>query len=133
MNCFDQRAISMCAILLCLGGCGSDNDLATIQGTVTCAGRPVEKGNISFQPMDGKGPTAAAVVADGTFTVKIHPGRKHVRIEGYRVTGQQPYRNNPNAPPVDVLEQIVPDRYNAKSELTCEIVAGGGRYNFELE
>ncbi len=123
-----------CLVLLaCLAGCGSDG-LTEISGTVTFNGQPVEKGNISFLPADGKGPTAAATIAAGKYSVKIAPGQKKVAIEGYKVLGQQHLRpNDPTSPKIDSLEEILPPRFNTQTELTREITGDESTYDFDLK
>lgn len=120
--------------MLCLAGCGHGDGLTQIGGGVTYDGLPVENGTISFLPSDGNGPTAAAIVTDGKYSVKVAPGQKQVRIEGYKVVGQRHYvPNDPTSPMVDIQNQILPERYNTKSTLTREITPHAGAYDFILE
>ena len=114
-------------------GCGHGDGLVQIGGGVTYDGQPVKNGTISFLPPDGNGPTAAAIIADGKYSVKVAPGQKLVQIEGFKVIGHRHYvPNDPTSPLVDIQEQILPERYNTKSELTCEITAGTHVYDFTL-
>lgn len=122
------------AAYLCLTGCGSRNGLMEISGSVTCDGKPVQNGTVNFLPADGNGPTAGAIVSDGRYSVKLSPGKKQVRIEAFKVVGQRRYRpNDPTSPMVDVQEQILPERYNTKSELSREITYDAYTYDFALE
>ena len=62
------------------------------------------------------------------------PGPKLVRIEGLKVIGQKLFReSDPSSPMVDVVEHIVPARYNENSGLTREITRETRTYNFDLE
>ena len=130
----DVRLLLACGFVLtlCLAGCGRDG-LAQISGMVVFDGQPLGKGNVSFMPADGRGPTAAAIVADGKYSVRIAPGKKRVQIEGFRVVGRQHAMGDPNAPMVDILKPIIPKRYNIDSELTCEITANNHTYDFRLQ
>ncbi len=133
MTSFYRFGLCFLILFVCFAGCGSDG-LTEIAGTVTFNGQPVEKGNIAFLPPDGQGPTAAATIADGKYSLKIAPGQKKVNIEGYKVVGQQHLRpNDPKSPVIDTLEQILPPRYNTKSELTREITWGEKTYDFDLK
>lgn len=133
---YDLRVGAACGfiLLLCLSGCGRRDGLTEITGAVTYDGQPVQKGTISLLPADGQGPTAAAIIANGKYSVKIAPGTKKVKIEGFKVTGQERYKpNDPTSPMVDIQVQILPERYNAKSELTRDIASGAGTLDFALE
>jgi hypothetical protein len=125
--------ITACGIALtaCLTGCGHDG-LASLSGTVSYDGLPVEKGTITFLPADGKGPTAATPIAGGKYSVKVACGRKVVKIEGFKVLGQHPF--SPNNPRMVIdQQQIIPPCYNTKSELTRDITRADGTCDFALE
>jgi hypothetical protein len=126
---------SVCGFVLlaCLVGCGQRDGRIAISGTVSYDGQPVNKGIVTFVPADGKGPTAAATIVDGKYSVKVAPGKKVVKIEGFKVTGQRHYNKNPNSPMVDQQEQIIPPCYNAKSELTREITSADKTCDFALD
>jgi hypothetical protein len=124
--------VGFATMLSRLAGCGGDG-LTAISGTITYDGQPVQRGKILFRASRGDGPTAAAIVEDGKFIVRVAPGAKHVAIEGFRTIGRRHYDpRNPASPMIDVVEQILPARYNAKSELTCEIVPGAPTCDFAL-
>jgi hypothetical protein len=135
MNDRLRRAASMvcgAVLIACLAGCGRGGGLVAISGTVTYDGEALEKGLISFLPADGKGPTAAAPIADGQFALKIAPGKKVVKIEGYKVIGEHAFsRNNPRK--VVDQKQILPPRYNSKSELARDIAPADRTCDFALE
>jgi hypothetical protein len=112
-------------------GCGKNRPLE-LGGAVTYQGQPVQKGRITFLPADGNGPATAAVIADGKYTATVYPGAKRVQIEGWKVVGQRPYSvGNPKM--VDVLEPLVPARYNEQSELKAEIRGGMKSLDFNLD
>ncbi|MBU4271497.1 MAG: hypothetical protein KKA28_06500, partial [Planctomycetes bacterium] len=83
---FALRLLPALFLLPLLGGCGGSR-LVEIGGAVTYDGQPVQKGTIAFLPSDGNGPTAAAIIAEGKYTVKVAPGPKQVKIEGYKIVG----------------------------------------------
>ncbi|NLF09432.1 MAG: hypothetical protein GX594_15845 [Pirellulaceae bacterium] len=118
-------------LLAPLWGCGANKPLK-IEGSVTYGGEPVQKGRITFLSPDGKGPTAAAIIADGKYSVGVFPGVKQVKIEGFKVVGQVPYSPG-SSEMVDDLEPIIPAKYNEKSELTVEISSGTRSLDFNLE
>ena len=120
-------------VLLPLAGCGG-HGLKKIHGAVTYRGQPLQKGLITFFPADGDGPTAAAPIINGQYSLPVALGRKQVRIEGFRVIGKRPASpRHPDGQMVDNEAQIVPERYNAKSELFREISADTSIYEFHLD
>ena len=94
--------------MACLAGCGRSDGLTEISGTVSYDGQPVKKGTITFLPADGKGPTAATLIADGKYSVKVAPGKKLVKIEGYKVIGQHPFSPNNPRIVVDIRNKSCP-------------------------
>jgi hypothetical protein len=70
-------------LLSLVSGCGGN--FARVSGEVTYEGKPVEKGTISFLPVDGKGPSAGAAIVNGRYTAtKVPPGTKMVAIESFQ-------------------------------------------------
>ena len=70
------------ALLVCIVGCGTKT--TSVTGSVTYNGEPVEKGTISFRPMDGTGQTFGARITDGKYTAveRATSGTKTVVITG---------------------------------------------------
>jgi hypothetical protein len=67
------------ALALLLSGCAGT---ATVQGTVTWQGHPVERGKISFLPEDDKGPVVGTDIIQGKYRATQVPlGKKRVDIE----------------------------------------------------
>jgi hypothetical protein len=50
-------AAGLLAACLACAGCGTGR--ATVEGTVSLDGQPIESGSIVFEPADGAGPTAS--------------------------------------------------------------------------
>ncbi len=68
------RPLTKLALLAALlpalaAGCGDGGATATVSGTVSYAGAPVEEGSIQFTPKSGKGAVAGGTVAGGKFSV----------------------------------------------------------------
>ena len=125
-----------------LSGCGggSGRDRVVLSGTVSYQGEPVETGSIRFVPISGtKGPASGAVIQDGTYETKarggVPVGSHRVEIKATRLTGEP---KPPELQGLDLMpepmEQYVPDKYNAKSELTVTVEPDGDpTHNFDLE
>jgi hypothetical protein len=113
-------------------GCGRNDGLTDIGGAIVFEGTPIENGMIRFLAADGNSPTAAAAIKEGKYVVKVSSGKKQVQIEAFKVVGQRYHRNDPRGQKLDVLQQMLPERYNAKSDLTCEVQPGKRVYDFTL-
>jgi hypothetical protein len=101
---------------------------------VALAGKPVNIGTISFLPADGRGPTSAAKVIDGNYSLWLLPGNYKVQIAGFRKVGQRHANTgDPISPLIDILEPIVPESYNTASTLVREIKPGARQLDFLLD
>ena len=133
------KAALIASFLLVAIGC--NNPYATTQGQVTFEGQPVQEGTISFEPVDGQGPTAGCGIQNGEYQIaRIVPGKKVVRITAQRKTGKRiplsqimPPGMAPKGATTEEIESYIPEYYNAASELTAEIGGGSNQCNFELK
>ncbi len=126
-------------VLAALAGCGGSGR-PTVHGQVTFDGEPVAEGTISFEPADGIGPTTGGSIAGGKYRLSGEaapvPGKKRVRISAGRKTGRSIPAGEPFPPDVMVeeTERYIPDIYNTRSTLTCEVTAKGpNQFDFHLE
>ena len=128
-----ERATILLALVLtaALSGCGAPT--ATVSGEVTVDGQPVDNGVISYGPAEGTGAVVTAVIQKGNYRVQTTPGNKWVQISAPVVVGQRKEYNGPNAPLVDITEERLPERYNAKTELKLEVKAGDNVKNWSVE
>jgi hypothetical protein len=102
------RFLFLCLALLACLGCGGT---ATVTGNVTYGGKPVERGRISFLPLDDKGELDAksAVIgtdiAQGRYKVTEVPrGKKQVAFSVAEVKGAEPPFEIANNQPIDITE-----------------------------
>ncbi len=115
------------------------DSLATVQGTVTFDGEPVQQGSIAFEPADGVGPVAGGMIEGGKYVLAgeagVTPGKKIVRITATRSTGKKTEaglaRTGGNDGRRDCL--VHSRIYNQKSTLTVDIWRGSYLHNFELK
>lgn len=123
----------LAAILIsALVGCSGESNLATIEGTVTLDGAPLEAGLIRFVPVDGQTPTADATITDGKFVAQVPPGEKSVAITAPKVVGKRKLYNTPDSPSIDVVEELLPPRYNTATELKLSVEGATRDANFAL-
>ena len=122
-------------VMLCLlpAGCGPENDLATVKGTVTLNGRPLEGATVEFQPTaHGTAPSAAKTDAKGryelmyTFDVRGAVSGEH--IVSIR-TAETCFDDRGNELQ---QEERVPAKYNKHTELKRSVEPGRNKFDFEL-
>jgi hypothetical protein len=116
-------------------GCGGSK-FAPVSGKVTLDGQPLPNAEVSFQPIAAEGSIEAGVGSsaktdeNGQFTLKTATGQngavvgKHVvRISAKSAQVEERDERLPRGGPR--LEDKVPPKYNAASELKFEVPAGG--------
>jgi hypothetical protein len=118
--------------VLCWAGCSSDNSHGIIDGTVTFDGAPLFDGLIRFIPTDGQTASADATIASGEFTAKVPVGEKRVTISAPKVVGKRKMYETPDSPTVNVVEELLPERYNVQSELMITVKPGQQDAEFPL-
>lgn len=123
--------------LLGASGCGEGGPpRASVQGTITWEGTPIEDGKISFIPQNG-GPEVTAKIIGGKYELpKIEGpviGTNLIAILGLRNLG--PQEAGPPHPPgtmIETTQQFIPTEYNNSSKLTVEIQDGENTHNLVL-
>ncbi len=121
--------------LLALMGCGGSGRYE-VSGTVTLKGKPLESGQIRFDPIPGGTASAAATITNGKYVVPaamgLLPGKYKVFITSI---GGAPEAKNvvPGSEPVTEPKDLIPERYNQKSTLTCDVIAGKNTHDFPLD
>jgi hypothetical protein len=119
-----------------LTGCGRDGpERAAVSGTVTYRGKPVSLGQIRFVPKPGtEAPVSGAEIHDGKYEVLkggVPVGTHRVEILGHRSLqpGVDPATaiGGPNMGPA--MEQYIPQKYNAATQLEITIASGSGKIN----
>ena len=140
----NRSAILLAVGLAILSGCGErEPTRSVVSGTVTFQGKPVEFGDIVFQPVDGdwKKFYAQGKIVNGKYEfTRLGPviGKNRVEVHGYKRTGKRTVdlagKDLSKAP--EVVEELVPyipPEYNEGSTLTVEInPCVNENVNFEL-
>ena len=123
--------------MITLTGCGgrpAGVPTATVTGKVTLDGTPLEKGSITFIPVDGIGAPSGGNIVKGLYTAEVQLGQKRVEIRSTKVTGQRDaYPGDPKSPKLDIFEELIPLKYNAQSELKSTVNKGANTADFPLE
>ena len=116
------------------GGCGGGPPQAQVNGTVTLDGKPLDTGVIHFYPQsDAGGPSASADVKDGRYQLQTGIGPMKVVVNANKVFGKRKMYNTPDSPVVEDIRDVLPERYNMKSELKAALTPGPNEVNFELK
>ncbi|MFM9964901.1 MAG: carboxypeptidase-like regulatory domain-containing protein [Planctomycetaceae bacterium] len=148
---FGYSFVSCC--LLWLTGCGvapspsyGKLSLLSVSGTVTLDGQPLPEAVVTFDADDGQfsyGRTDSA----GRFSLQfdsvkagVTPGKKIVRISttrkllGLNTVEEEGEESRPEgaATPAARPAELVPDRYNKKSELVADVTPDKTRFDFPL-
>jgi len=122
-------------ITVVLSGCGSG---ARVEGTVTFDGAPVDGGSISFVPEGSTEAPGTGQITDGKYSIRtekgLTPGKYKVEIYWNKKTGKEVKNPNDAGTTVEETKQVIPVRYNTKTELTVELKAGSNSgVNFDLK
>src|SRR5690606_35107573 len=97
-------------------GCSGESQLALVEGNVTLDGQPLETGIIRFVPVDGQTPSADATITGGKFSAQVPPGEKRITFSAPKVVSQRKMYDTPDSPTVDVVEELLPPKYHARSQ-----------------
>ena len=130
---------------LVFAGCGPGNPLGRqpVSGTVTLDGQPLALGAIRFDPMSGGAGAAATTVVGGEIRdgrydlpadVGVPPGKYSVSITSTGAAPPLAPGADPMAAPPPASPELVPERYNRRTELSVDVTdAGPNEFPFALE
>lgn len=134
-------ALAIALIVAMTVGCGEKEtgpERATINGTVTFNGKPIEKGMIEFIPTGNtKGPTSGGAIENGKYEIAEKGptlGPHKVQIRATRNTGKMVDAGpQTGGAKVEETEQYIPPEYNSKTTLEVSIVSGMNKLDFDLK
>ncbi len=117
-------------------GCGGGGEPASVSGEVTYAGQAVDNGNIRFDATaETASDPAAARIEGGKYQIPESAGLKagtyRVMISASEVTGTT--TDPETGEEVDQVRDVIPEKYNVKSDLTAELSPGENTKDFSLE
>jgi hypothetical protein len=130
-----RGAVGLCVFVLLFGGCGADKGpkLASVSGTVTLDGLPVQGAVLEFVPQEaGKSTAFGATDENGFYEMQFGQsrhgaflGRTKVRIrsDDQVFVGGENYSNT----------EVFPPRYNDRSELFVDVADGENEFDFPCE
>jgi hypothetical protein len=121
--------------LLCgIVGCSDSGEPARtdVIGDVTYKGEPVTDGEVIFVPDEGSNATpGAAMIVDGKYEMKgnggLMAGRYRVEFRAYQPSATTEEPGSPGNPlGSNPRDQILPERFQAKSTEVLEVTASQG-------
>tara|TARA_R110002111_G_scaffold100976_6_gene156519 strand:+ start:79994 stop:80527 length:534 start_codon:yes stop_codon:yes gene_type:complete len=118
----------------CMGSGGEPiPDLAEVTGIVTLDGSPLENAKIVFEPqqISEKGrarASSASTAADGSYTLEYNADASGATPGKHTVVVLKMSDD-----PAKAGEQLIPAKYNDKTELTADITTGENTVNFDLK
>ncbi len=129
------------AAFLLASGCGSSGpEMAAVSGKVTYQGKPLEKGTISFVPVDPDKAAAHGVLGPGgAYELQTREPGDGAEVGDYRVaiTDIDPESLNTELPgePVKLPKSAIPKKYQDAntSGLTAKVESGRNTKDFNLE
>jgi hypothetical protein len=120
--------------LLAWTGCGSAG--VEVSGKVTLDGVALDEATITFLPTAGAQREAGwTMVQGGKYAIpaanQLGTGQFRVEIRALRSGGGD--KGSQNDPTLIAAKEIVPSKYNSKSELVAEIKQGKNAVDFDLK
>ncbi len=135
------------AVFLAAGipGCGPGNPLGRkpVSGRITLNDKPLEYGNISFDPIERNGGIrSGALITDGAYVMDdeggLPPGKYKVRI--FAAKPNPPDMKGPDGGelpgPASELpgQSLIPPQYNVQSDIVREVTDDGdNEFNFDIK
>lgn len=75
-------AFGLCSVMLCsVCGCGSGEEMFSVQGTVTYGTEAVAEGTITFEESTSRTTVQAALSPEGKYSVRVAPGKYKIIVE----------------------------------------------------
>ena len=134
-----RRCLSylMLTALVLIAGCNTSGRLP-LKGEVSFDGTPVKWGYVQFSPMPGtSGPKMGADIKDGSYEIAtargLFSGEYRVEIQAWERTDKVSRDPVTGEKIEGGVRQLLPPKYNVKSELTVELVSGKPIHDFKLD
>jgi hypothetical protein len=133
-SCQRIRRVLVLIPVVFLGGCAGGTQF---DGIVTLDGNPLDEGTITFTLPASKEGSVGGPIKNGKYAIdaqrKLPPGTYRVEINALQPTGKKVENKSDPGTQVDEVKQLIPMKYNLKSELTVELKSGSNTANFELK
>jgi hypothetical protein len=136
ISSFGFRALPLAMALgslIALPGCGDGQ--GTVNGAVTLDGQPVAHGTVTFVSNEGgKLVREGAVIEGGSFHAVVPPGEYKIELNGQKVVGKRKQKGfDGKDEELEITEELFPERYNAKTELTAKVSSGTNTVKLDVK
>jgi hypothetical protein len=134
-NCFTFAFASLVFVIVLPSNVGcSGNPVATVSGSVVLDEGPLDDANITFVPQGaGQQKSGWAEIKSGRYSIpaasELGPGNYRVEIRALRTIGNVVDNGDLPVP----AKELIPVRYNSKSELKAELKTGDNTVDFQLK
>ncbi|MEW4564827.1 carboxypeptidase regulatory-like domain-containing protein [Bremerella sp. JC770] len=123
-----SMSLILLAVLALLGcSSGNNSDLGQVEGRVSLDGKPLPNAQVQFQPTQGR-PSYGMTDSEGKFTLQYTGTAAGALIGSHTVLVTTAVSRDDGS----VAPELVPPKYNARSELEKEVQAGDNQFDFEL-
>ncbi|MCA9128906.1 MAG: carboxypeptidase regulatory-like domain-containing protein [Planctomycetales bacterium] len=129
------RFAGIALLVFTFSGCG-DPTMGRVSGTVTLDGKPLPNAVIYFQPVNGERPSGAPTDEKGRYDLMYATTTAGARVGEHKVTittYSEMTIDNETGNHSEGTPELVPDKYNIKSELTATVKPGQNTIDFSLE
>jgi hypothetical protein len=120
-------------VFVCVAGCSGLSSQGTVNGTVTLDGQPLTEGVVRFVPVDGKSQTATENIKDGKFSATVPLGEMRVEFSAPKVGKPHKVYDTPDSPVVEDVGELIPARFNVRSEFKITVKKGSQDETFALQ
>jgi hypothetical protein len=121
-------------LLLASGLAGCGDRFVPVTGTVQVDSTPVEKGTITFIPVDGKSPDRGGEIVNGAYNVRASVGAMRVKISMPVDTGvRKKLYDAKESKEIPLMKEGLPEKYSGfDSELRFDVPLGGATKDWSL-
>lgn len=127
-----MRTLLLPLALVCVGGCTGDGK-TTVNGTVTFDDAPIQSGTILFVKTEGGLVREGDIIKNGAFRVSLPTGNYKIEVSARKVVGKTKAVGVGDPVETELTEEMIPERYNTKTELTQEIKSNTREVKLELK
>ncbi len=117
---------ALAVMIIVIAGCGPDDGLAIVTGTVTLDGNPLAGAVVQFQPVKGR-PSTGMTNKQGEYRLAYTRDKTGALIGQHEVT-----ISTADASEDFRAKEAVPGKYNTETQLVREVAPGNNDIPFDL-